>query len=218
MNFKSVFGACVFVLHARSLQAWIQPQKNTLMRDGRSVRFLAQGRRVAPRTRMLAAPAELWGGYLQALESAPLITKCLTATVIIGAGDATAQAIEGSKKKTNIDIKRVARWALFGLILQAPWNHYYQNALEAAIPSTADPWTLTTAFKVAVDQFFQAPIFTTIIFYFFAIVEGRGLPNAKRQVETELWPTLLKNWIIFIPATAVNLGIIPLEFRVLFIK
>ena len=38
------------------------------------------------------------------------------------------------------------------------------------------------------------------------------------QVKDELAPTLLKNWLIFLPATVVNLGFVPLELRVLFIN
>lgn len=159
------------------------------------------------------SPADAWTSYLAALETAPLLTKCVTATCIIGAGDAAAQAIEG-----DIDPARVARWGLFGLVLQAPWNHYYQNAIEAALPSTVDPWTARTALKVGIDQFVQAPIFTVLIFYFFAVIEKRGLLAATDQVRRELRATLLKNWIIFVPATVVNFAFIPLDFRVLFIN
>lgn len=149
------------------------------------------------------SPGEAWESYSTALETAPLVTKCVTATCIIGAGDAVAQAIENSKSNGEaVDVARVLRWGLFGLVLQAPWNHYYQNAIEAAIPSTPNPWTTTTGLKVLLDQFVQAPIFTVLVFYFFAIVEGRGLAAAKEQVDATLKETLVKNWLIFIPATA----------------
>lgn len=168
-------------------------------------------------TRRRGAP-ELWDGYLQALEATPLPVKCATATCIIGAGDAAAQAIEGLKTKVPLDVARVGRWAFFGLVLQAPWNHYFQNSLEALLPSTPEPWTTTTALKVAIDQGIQAPIFTALIFVFFAVIEGRGVEAGAAQVRDELQPTLLKNWLIFLPATVINLGFVPLELRVLFIN
>ena len=143
------------------------------------------------------APAELWTDYLGALEANPLPVKCVTAACVIGAGDAAAQAIEGLKLAKPLDGARVARWAFFGLVLQAPWNHFFQNALEAAIPSTPDPWTATTATKVAIDQGLQAPVFTALIFVFFAVIEGRGVDAGRRQVADDLAPTLLKNWLIF---------------------
>ena len=40
--------------------------------------------------------------------------------------------------------------------------------------------------QVAIDQFVQAPIFTAIIFVFFAVIEGKGVEFAKRQVSEEL--------------------------------
>lgn len=150
------------------------------------------------------------------LESAPLATKCVTATCIIGAGDFVAQNIES---KGEVDIARVARWAFFGFILQAPWNHFYQNAIEAALPSDPlNPWTQTTGVKVVLDQFVQAPIFTALVFFFFALLEGRGVDGAVVQIRTTLKETLLKNWLIFVPATIVNFAFVPLEYRVLWIN
>lgn len=192
--------------------------------------------RVSPITRHLS-PGEAWASYSAALETAPLLTKCVTATCIIGAGDAVAQAIENRKTGAGkVDATRTLRWGVFGLVLQAPWNHYYQNAIEAAIPSTPNPWTVITGIKVVLDQFVQAPIFTILVFYFFAIIEGRGLKAAAQQVRATLKDTLLKNWLIFIPATvssnvvrefasdtepksqAINFAFIPLEYRVLWIN
>ena len=43
------------------------------------------------------AAAEVWELYLHSLETAPLLTKCATATCIIGAGDAAAQLVEASR-------------------------------------------------------------------------------------------------------------------------
>eukprot|EP00629_Pelagomonadales_sp_RCC1024_P009497 CAMPEP_0119285054 /NCGR_PEP_ID=MMETSP1329-20130426/31470_1 /TAXON_ID=114041 /ORGANISM="Genus nov. species nov., Strain RCC1024" /LENGTH=217 /DNA_ID=CAMNT_0007285755 /DNA_START=237 /DNA_END=887 /DNA_ORIENTATION=+ len=170
------------------------------------------------RTRRHLGAAEVWADYLTALEANPLPVKMATATCIIGAGDAAAQAIEGLKTSSPLDGGRVARWAFFGFVLQAPWNHAFQNALEAAIPSTPDPWTATTALKVGIDQGVQAPVFTALIFLFFAVIEGRGVSAGVDQLRAELAPTLLKNWLVFVPATVVNLGLVPLELRVLFIN
>ena len=165
------------------------------------------------------APAEVWTSYLGLLETAPLVTKACTACVIIGSGDAAAQVVEKQVGGENdFDIIRVLRWAVFGLVLQGPWNHFYYQLLDAAIPPTPDPFTLTTLGKVGIDQFIQAPIFTIIILYFFAVVEGKGAGFAKDQVQNDLGGILVKNWSVFLPATAINLAYIPLELRVLFLN
>ena len=68
----------------------------------------------------LSQTAELWHAYLRLLESpeTALPTKAVTAAILIGSGDAAAQLVDRSANKP-FDVVRVARWALFGFILQA---------------------------------------------------------------------------------------------------
>ena len=113
---------------------------------------------------------------------------------------------------------RYLRWAVFGLVLQGPWNHAFYLLLDGALPPTPDPFTITTLEKVTIDQFVQAPIFTMIILAFFAVVEGKGLGFAKTQIQTELGGILVKNWSVFLPATVINIGFCPPELRVLFLN
>ncbi|KAJ1462762.1 hypothetical protein M885DRAFT_505821 [Pelagophyceae sp. CCMP2097] len=185
--------------------------------------LVSLSRPAAPRgglaTRPRLVPAEVWADYLGALEAQPLLTKACTAGVIIGAGDATAQVVESlSAGAATFDAKRAARWATFGFALQAPWNHFYYQLLDGALPPTVDPFTATTAVKVLIDQGIQAPIFTAVIFVFFALVEGRGIAAAGDQIQKELGQVLVKNWAVFIPATAINLAFCPPELRVLFLN
>ena len=100
---------------------------------------------------------EAWNAYNLALESDPLVTKSVTAGVILGAADFTGQLLEKSQNSedTDIDIARTARFAFFGLVLQAPWNHFYYLLLDGAIPPTEDPFTAVTFEKVIIDQFIQ---------------------------------------------------------------
>ena len=174
-------------------------------------------RRVAPS--MLDAGAA-WSAYNAALvdPSTALLTKSVTAGVIIGAGDAAAQLVEGSKTGAAFDGVRYLRWAIFGLVLQGPWNHAWYLTLDGLLPPTEDPFSLVTLEKVGLDQFFQAPIFTMVILCFFALVEGKGLAFAKNQIQEELGAILIKNWAVFLPATFINLAFLPNEYRVLFLN
>lgn len=128
-----------------------------------------------------------WTSYNQALESDPLLTKSVTAGVILGAADLAGQAIENSisEEDKDIDIARFARFAFFGFILQAPWNHFYYLQLDGALPPTEDPFTATTGIKVVIDQFVQAPIFTVLIFYFLGILEGKSTDDVKDQLDRD---------------------------------
>ena len=98
---------------------------------------------------------------------------------------------DGGKRKSleeedkDIDIARFARFAFFGFILQAPWNHFYYLLLDGALPPTEDPFTATTGIKVVIDQFVQAPIFTVLIFYFLGILEGKSTDDVKDQLDRD---------------------------------
>ncbi|KAL7486512.1 hypothetical protein ACHAW6_012125 [Cyclotella cf. meneghiniana] len=170
---------------------------------------------------------EVWNSYLTALETNPLLVKSVTAGVILGAADlagqsiqrATAESEEGAAASSSgVDIARFLRFAFFGFILQAPWNHYYYLLLDGALPPTEDPFTATTGIKVVIDQFVQAPIFTVIIFGFLGILEGKTLDEIKKQLDEDYVDTMLANWKLWVPATVVNIAFCPPILRVLFLN
>ena len=180
---------------------------------------------------------EVWNSYLDALEANPLLIKSITAGVILGAADLSGQAIQqatssSSSSSSNddattldqldssssVDIARFLRFAFFGFILQAPWNHFYYLLLDGALPPTEDPFTSTTAIKVVIDQFIQAPIFTVIIFGFLGVLEGKSFDDIKEQLDEDYVDTMLANWKLWVPATAVNIAFCPPILRVLFLN
>lgn len=119
---------------------------------------------------------------------------------------------------TGVDIARFLRFAFFGFILQAPWNHYYYLLLDGALPPTEDPFTAVTGIKVVIDQFVQAPIFTVIIFAFLGTLEGKSAEDIKTQLEEDYTDTMLANWKLWVPATVVNIAFCPPILRVLFLN
>lgn len=96
---------------------------------------------------------DLLSSYTNSLESNPLLTKSVTAGCILGLADFAGQVFEPSSESDSsesegVDFGRAGRFAFFGLVLQAPWNHFYYQLLDGALPPTADPFTGTTAIKV----------------------------------------------------------------------
>mmetsp|Transcript_10640 Transcript_10640/g.23501 ORF Transcript_10640/g.23501 Transcript_10640/m.23501 type:complete len:261 (-) Transcript_10640:153-935(-) len=174
----------------------------------------------------IAGFEEAWSSYLTALETDPLLVKSITAGVILGAADLSGQALqqklasnEGeTSTSSGVDIARFARFAFFGFILQAPWNHFYYQLLDGALPPTEDPFTATTGIKVAIDQFIQAPIFTVIIFAFLGFLEGKTIDEIKKQLDDDYVDTMFANWKLWVPATAVNIAFCPPILRVLFLN
>lgn len=175
-----------------------------------------------------ASPVEAWDSYNAALEASPLFVKSVTAGVILGAADLSGQALEASLKEkddnqavsedTEIDWARAARFAFFGLVLQAPWNHFYYQLLDGQIPPTVEPFTPTNGIKVVIDQFIQAPIFTVLIFAFLGALEGKTLEAIQSQLKSDYKETLVANWKLWVPATAINIGFVPPLLRVLYLN
>ncbi|KAL7566652.1 hypothetical protein ACA910_017718 [Epithemia clementina (nom. ined.)] len=175
------------------------------------------------------SPVDLWTSYNAALEESPLLVKSVTAAVILGTGDLAGQALEavrGGNDSTNdatqkdggVDVARALRFAVFGLVLQAPWNHFYYLLLDGAMPPTEEPFTSTNFVKVVIDQFVQAPIFTVLIFVFLGILEGKQLESIQKQLETDYKETIVANWKLWVPATVVNIGFVPPILRVLYLN
>eukprot|EP00638_Chattonella_subsalsa_P006802 CAMPEP_0117755490 /NCGR_PEP_ID=MMETSP0947-20121206/13485_1 /TAXON_ID=44440 /ORGANISM="Chattonella subsalsa, Strain CCMP2191" /LENGTH=196 /DNA_ID=CAMNT_0005574839 /DNA_START=206 /DNA_END=796 /DNA_ORIENTATION=+ len=167
----------------------------------------------------------LWETYLGLLETSPLITKSVTAGVIFPAADLAAQVIENKKSANtdgesadDIDFARVARFAIFGFFLQAPWNHYFYQLLDGFIPPSEDPLSATTAIKVVVDQFIQAPIFTVIIFAALGFLEGKTLEDVKLKLDSEYKSTMVANWKLWVPASVINIAFCPPILRVAFVN
>jgi peroxisomal membrane protein 2 len=157
--------------------------------------------------------------------------KRITAGVILGAADLSGQAIQQAlaAKDAGVDdvasaggkgvaVARFARFAFFGFVLQAPWNHFYYQLLDGALPPTADPFTATTGIKVVFDQFVQAPIFTVLIFGFLGLLEGKTADEIKKQLDEDYVDTMLANGKLWVPATAVNIAFCPPILRVLFLN
>eukprot|EP00525_Craspedostauros_australis_P003332 CAMPEP_0198133428 /NCGR_PEP_ID=MMETSP1442-20131203/59556_1 /TAXON_ID= /ORGANISM="Craspedostauros australis, Strain CCMP3328" /LENGTH=228 /DNA_ID=CAMNT_0043794545 /DNA_START=270 /DNA_END=956 /DNA_ORIENTATION=- len=185
-------------------------------------------------TALCLAPQEAWMAYNDALEASPLLVKSITASVILGAADVAGQALESryannsdddtvvqsnsESASSGIDLARTARFAFFGLVLQAPWNHFYYLFLDGALPPTAEPFTPTTGIKVVIDQFVQAPIFTVLIFGFLGFLEGKSLDAIKQQLGDDYADTMVANWKLWVPATVVNIAFVPPILRVLYLN
>ena len=171
-----------------------------------------------------AGISEVWDSYNALLESSPLVTKSLTASVILGSADCTGQffekitAGEGAESK-ELDLMRVFRFFIFGLVLQAPWNHFYYLFLDGAIPPTPEePFSQTNIIKIIIDQFIQAPIFTVLIFVFLGVLEGKNIEEIRQKLKDDYPETIVNNWKLFIPATAINIAFVPPILRVLYLN
>jgi hypothetical protein len=140
-----------------------------------------------------------WRKYNDLIESHPIAVKSLTGCVILSLGDMAGQLIEHLQRihstgldVFNVDWVRVSRFAIFGLC-GAPWSHYYFYYLDLYLPPTPQPFTRTTALKVIIDQFVQAPILLGVMISLLALLKGTGLIGILHDLRNTYGTALLAN-------------------------
>jgi hypothetical protein len=162
-----------------------------------------------------ATTTTLWGYYLVAIDTYPIVTKCVTATIILSLADVVAQIIEFIRSSSTIvqprmiDILRTMRFGLLGL-LGAPWSHYYFYYLDYYLPPSISsdkyyPFTLRTIIKVAIDQCVQAPILLAIMILVLGCLKGGVFSNciheARHDISTTFMTSLIANCTIICSST-----------------
>jgi peroxisomal membrane protein 2 len=161
----------------------------------------------------------LWRWYNQRLNRRPVVTKSLTAGIIVSLGDIVGQIMEivsPSANQKSFDVVRLARFCTMGLFLQAPVTHYYYHALDHKFPPTPHPWTWTTFVKLVIDQTMYAPAFLLAVIVYLGLLEGDSWHTISLQLQDEYVSTMVANWKLWIPATLINMAYVPPQFRVLY--
>lgn len=160
-----------------------------------------------------------WKVYGKALDRRPVLTKSITACIIVGLGDVAGQYLEGPEDgatKVVFDAIRLCRFASMGMIVQAPITHYYYEALDKYFPPTETPWTRTTFLKLLIDQTIYAPTFLWMVFVYLGLLEGSSWHEIDEQLDRDYFTTLCANWKLWIPATLINLAYCAPRYRVLY--
>ncbi|KAI6002284.1 hypothetical protein F5J12DRAFT_227578 [Pisolithus orientalis] len=147
--------------------------------------------------------------YNAALIRRPMLAQCATAAFLFGAGDVIAQqAIEQRGK--NHDFMRTARLTFYGGAVFGPaLTKWYQllNRIKFSSPTKA------VVYRVWLDQAILTPVAVAVFFGTMSTLEGQGLPGAVERLRTAYEPTLIRNWIVFIPTQIINFSIVPHHLR-----
>lgn len=161
---------------------------------------------------------KIWKVYQSWLVSRPMLTKSITAAILVGCGDLAGQCIDLATNQavTSLDLWRISSYTLMGLLLQAPVTHYYYLLLDSKLPPTPSPWTATTFLKLAIDQLIFAPSFTVLVFFFLGFCEGDSVGQICQHLQETFLTTMIANWKLWVPAVFVNLAFCPPELRVLY--
>lgn len=158
--------------------------------------------------------ASVLRSYNASLLRRPLLTQCLTAGFLFGAGDLIAQqAIE--KKGDKHDFARTLRLTFYGGCLFGPaMTKWYQWLGKLSFTSSKT----TLVSRVGLDQLVLTPGAVGFFFTSMAFLEGRGIGEAKQRLEKAYTSTLIRNWGVFVPTQIINFAIVPAHLRFLVVS
>lgn len=162
--------------------------------------------------------------YCKKLESHPLLTKSVTASLIAGTGDACCQFM--SLPQWNW--KRTSRFMLVGFLYSAPVRHYYFNFLAR---SFAGSCTKRVAQRVFLERGVLAPVSLALWLTTMWTLESLTGETAETGMSSHsplddvsvywdkfssTYPNLLlTSWSLWTPIMALNFRFVPVQYQVL---
>ena len=91
----------------------------------------------------------------------------------------------------------------------------WYGALDKMIPGSG---TMVVAQKVAADQLTWTIFINCAFFWTTTVMETGSSAKGVKAIEDKLWPTLKVNWVVWPVLQAVNLSVVPPDFRLLYIN
>jgi protein Mpv17 len=172
----------------------------------------------------ISAPAasQAWDWYKSMLVARPLLTKSLISSGIMTVSDAICQKLTlgagqaDDKKKQDLDFTRIVQVAITGLSYSGPITHVWYGTLEKIV-KIQDPLIGLIA-RIILDAIIFSPVTVSGYFTVRSILEGSGFQGAREKLEARFVSTVLGAWKFWPLANIINFGLIPLEFRVLYVN
>eukprot|EP00245_Coleochaete_scutata_P014324 TRINITY_DN6058_c0_g2_i1.p1 TRINITY_DN6058_c0_g2~~TRINITY_DN6058_c0_g2_i1.p1 ORF type:complete len:242 (+),score=31.21 TRINITY_DN6058_c0_g2_i1:129-854(+) len=155
------------------------------------------------------------------------LTAAVTAGGLALTGDTIAQFVDRWKRRQamgpccqkkfnmwNHDYIRALRMGSYGFLLYGPGSHVWYQFLDHMLPVKS---TQTLLAKVTLNQLVLGPCVCLVVFAWNFAWMGKihELPDKYRN---DLLPTLQDGWKFWIPASALNFGVVPLHARVAFMS
>ncbi|KAG0716489.1 Peroxisomal membrane protein 2 [Chionoecetes opilio] len=148
--------------------------------------------------------------YNGCLASHPLLTKACTSAVTASLGDYLGQIIS---HRPTTDLRSMARYATFGLVVTGPLAHHFYSLLDRLVPHGQQGAALK---RLLLDRLGFAPLIMFLSFYLLARMEGKSHARAQGEVRQRLWSALKMNWRVWTPVQYININYVPQQYRSLF--
>lgn len=160
--------------------------------------------------------------YLNSLQTSPIATKSITCLAAFLIGDVSAQVASSRARRleerlATIDAGRTLRMALFGLVWSGPAGHHFYKWLDKVL-MPGNPTALAAVVgKVAVDQLIYSPVSTALFFTWLNLTSATP-ENIPVDLSEKLAPSVKTSWAFWVPTMAVNMSLIPVPMRILWIN
>ena len=159
--------------------------------------------------------------YSNLLTARPILTKAITASVIFGLSDWSAQQLEGKDdadgtKQKKKDWTRIVTASLVGLLYFGPAAHAWYGKIFQILPGTS---LVSTLQKACLGQLFFGPSFTCVFFATSLMQSGTfSIGNWLTKIRQDLpgaWAAGLSFWPL---VDLVSYSLIPAKWIPLFVN
>jgi peroxisomal membrane protein 2 len=151
--------------------------------------------------------------YSHKLDSHPILTKSLSSAIIAGSGDVLCQFVSNKNENFQLDYSRTLRFGVLGILLVGPVIHFWYGTLMNIFPGNS---TGAVIKRVLLDQFFFSPLFLPTFLSSLWFMEGKSMDRIESCLYSTIPTSIVANWILWIPAQAINFKYVPGKYQVLF--
>ncbi|XP_044510017.1 PXMP2/4 family protein 4-like isoform X2 [Mangifera indica] len=149
--------------------------------------------------------------YLGKLESHPLMTKSITASLIFAAADLTCQRIS-LPSSSSFDSIRTLRMASYGMLILGPSQHFWFNYMSKVFPKRD---IVSTLKKLSLGQGVFGPSITAVFFSYNASLQGESGGEIIARLKRDLLPTLATGLLYWPICDFITYRFVPVHLQVL---
>ena len=154
--------------------------------------------------------------YMMWLDKRPLATKCVTAAIMVGMGDAICQRFERTKQSSKRhDFLRSRNFMLYGLLANGPTLHLTYTKLLPWVAAGNSMRSLVK--KLIITQTLFAFVSITSFYTFLCLLEGKSLNGTKNEIRQKFWQTYMMSFKVWPLLQLINFTIIPPQLQVFWI-
>ena len=159
----------------------------------------------------------------------PMMKSALTSAGLGIVGDGVAQTLQKRGEKPplegneNYDYYRTARQSLFNLTFYGPLQHVWYIFLGKKWPTVPGSMAASNLKPFATKVFLnQAALGPVVVACFFAwsqaLTNTFTVASWTEKVQRDALPTLQKGWAFWVPASAINFAVVPVNRQVLYMS